>query len=72
MSEWISVDDRLPVKNMPVLVFLTVEMGLINKGLALFDNGMFRHCRYFHHKLNHTFITHWMPLPEPPKENNND
>ena len=67
MGEWISVKDRLPSNTEPVLV-----CGVRN-GIKI--------CRYWVNRdyggsLQHVFfnnnksvtVTHWMPLPEPPKE----
>lgn len=58
-SKWISVKDRLPEDDCPVLV-------TCGKGYRSFI------ARYDHvwkcWKVSHTLrITHWMPLPEPPK-----
>ena len=57
MSEWISVEDRLPEKNTSVLVST--------------DNGIVFQCLYAYDgwdlwEGNEVNITHWMPLPEPP------
>ena len=60
MSEWISVKDRLPSSDVVVLIW-SKEDG-INSGWSLGD-GRWR-IRFF---LPNT-PTHWMPLPEPPKE----
>ncbi len=58
VHEWISVKDRLPDKNTAVI--------------AATDNGIVFQCLYAYdgwdlwegHEVN---ITHWMPLPQPPK-----
>lgn len=66
MSEWISVSERLPEPN-------TLVLCVGKKG------GMFlgEPRRVFQDKTAHTYVpnarhprfaTHWMPLPEPPKE----
>ncbi len=71
MSEWISVDERLPDNYEWVLLFFSeahsdpyVEIGLFNNGKISYpsSNGV----TYEHTKL----ITHWMPLPEPPAGQN--
>lgn len=68
MSEWISVKDRLPEKSGYHLVYYAFterSEPLICK-------------RYFHEEAPDVFVhrkemTHWMPLPEPPKgERGND
>lgn len=60
--EWISVEDRLPDDAYPVLVcFGKSSTSII---IGNYVNGG------FYAKSNYplTKITHWMPLPEPPKE----
>ena len=62
MMKWISVKDRLPEDD---------EMKLI----TLWDCNSMRMAYYYEQELwicNGVdvtgFVTHWMPLPEPPKE----
>lgn len=60
-QEWISVKDRLPEVEERVLVY-SYEDG-INFGYFLgYEDGFFIDCVYPNEP------THWMPLPEPPKE----
>lgn len=66
MSEWISVKDRLPKTDDYYLIYgLNDDMRLgywstkYNKFIAFDDDG-------YDYELYH--ITHWQPLPEPPKE----
>ena len=67
MNEWISVNDRLPEKNGEYIVF--VKFNLIpDKVMTIrYEN------RYEKDKEKSWIIaglvTHWMPLPEPPKVN---
>ena len=61
--KWIPVTERLPEDWCPVLVMVReVEKPLL---------GSYRENVWFHERWNTTFIngavTHWMPLPEPPK-----
>lgn len=63
MSEWISVKDRLPMKNDRVLVYRP-EMKESDVGAVSVQFGW--NCR-----RKKTDITHWMPLPAPPGEGNN-
>lgn len=58
---WISVKDRLPEKDEYVLCFCNIGDGF----QAIFHYGKER-------KFDGTAVTHWMPLPEPPKETHND
>lgn len=74
MSEWISVDDRLPEASID-LVDVFVKPPVV--GFAMFCSRV-TNCHYsktskewYIHTANGTqtvpFVTHWMPLPEPPK-----
>lgn len=64
---WISVNDRLPEKEQKVLVFYKAigEKNRIHNDVIATNwrksNGDFIPCRDYE-------ITHWMPLPEPPKD----
>ena len=64
MSEWISVKDRMPEEGVDVLVY--GEICHNKKGIEVdfVKNGDFVACD--------EDVTHWMPLPEPPKENDAD
>lgn len=60
MSEWISVNDRLPKQGEIVIVFSCwgeYEDDDYETSIQRFDVD--------YYKAND--ITHWMPLPEPPK-----
>lgn len=69
MSEWISVKDRLPDpkvtdKNPPTV--LAVKQGMVGKIICVARwNGA-----DWIEKGKEITVTHWMPLPEPPKEEN--
>ena len=66
MSEWISVKDKLPEnidgesKNILFYDFMKEESF---KGF--YDFFYHRFCDMDHEEYK--FVTHWMPLPEPPK-----
>lgn len=72
MSEWISVEDRLPEIGDSVLVFfLWNGLGMTNvpcmesavyQGTLGFVGGGLEHFI----ELSPPNVTHWMPLPEPP------
>lgn len=53
---WISVKDRLPELFTQVLVYDAFEKNIT---LGLYGNGDWLFSKH---------ITHWMPLPDPPKE----
>ena len=59
--EWISVRDRLPEDQVEVLVATRSKNGVrnIDKGYLAIDHFIHR---------GRAEVTHWMPLPEPPKE----
>lgn len=68
-SRWIPVTERLPRSDKNVLIARSyrgkryVEIG------AIFSNGV-ACCYSDEYKINPSehLVTHWMPLPEPPKE----
>jgi len=60
MSEWINVRNKLPDEGAEVLVF--------NVYLKI-KSVIYTKKRGFHAMAP---ITHWMPLPTPPKENKHD
>ena len=57
-SSWISVEERLPEPDVPVLAVLNAR-----NGEPFVDTVMWNIC-----KVMRDGVTHWMPLPEPPKE----
>jgi hypothetical protein len=61
MSGWVSVGDQLPQPGTPVLV---VQRGGA-MAVACVEGTEWFHCDLF---LRARDVTHWMPLPEPPKE----
>jgi hypothetical protein len=58
IQEWVSVDERLPEKTGKYIVCTAKNAVYCAKYYA---NG-----KHFGTEMN-THITHWMPLPEPPK-----
>ena len=65
VQEWVSVEDRLPEPFVPVLVqmpgeepFPTVREGFISND-GIWQSAMFRR--------EPGDVTHWQPLPQPPK-----
>ena len=62
-AEWISVEDRLPDGEDPVLIFVkeTEHYGFHKEKRKVY------YCQYLAYADDYE-VTHWMPLPEPPKE----
>lgn len=66
MSEWISVKDS----PLPEDGFYLVRCETFNQSgyaVAEFDNNVFEWL-YEGDGIIDIYVTHWMPLPEPPKE----
>ncbi len=60
--EWISVEERLPEKRKWVLCLCRTG----SQDVLWRQNDGWYHDHY--HQYMSEFVTHWMPLPEPPKE----
>ena len=61
---WVSVDERLPEESTKVLaVFRSVFIGsvVVDVGLSNFTHGRFDSA------IDRCKVTHWQPLPSPPK-----
>ena len=80
MSDWISVEDRLPLESTYGLKGLEEVKVLATDGFDVcavaFQRGSgggmpWRDFDKYAEISNYS-ITHWMPLPEPPKEPKND
>lgn len=74
MTDWISVKERLPDDGVEVLACYNNIYKVLDKKIDSFEIEMLR---YFSSgigkwvdRTNYEYvgITHWMPLPEPPKE----
>ena len=64
MSEWIDVNERLPENNLnQVLVIVQDEGYEPYVTIRYYQEGMFLAAGVFREEG----VTHWMPLPEPPK-----
>lgn len=64
VQEWISVDDRLPEEKANCIVYYQHSYcdndGYWAIGMCFYDGEKFQ--------INPAYkVTHWMPLPEPPK-----
>ena len=64
VQEWISVDERLPEKGEEVLVFDTRENWT---GFAWLNPDETWTALGFDFPFDLGEVTHWMPLPQPPK-----
>lgn len=66
MSEWISVFDMLPCERGECIIFRNgnVETGYFN---GFWPDKVTPMWGYFDGS-HHFPVTHWMPLPDPPKE----
>ena len=73
VQEWISVEDKLPPHNHDVLVYrpdmamkILVDnyYGYCGEDDAEWHEGWAKYGKDIH---NNPLITHWMPLPQPPK-----
>lgn len=64
MSEWISVDDRLPAEEVDVLVFGKRGV-MIGYTVAGVFGGQW--ASFETEEATKFDVTHWMPLPELPK-----
>ena len=64
VQEWISVDDRLPEPWKQVLIYSLHDFceSAVYTGVP----GKWR-VTWNHEMLDADSVTHWMPLPEPPK-----
>lgn len=70
---WISVEDRLPEKNGIYFIYDGIEVLRAHRRAdkwtletGEYKRGMYTECFTRHDWTE--FVTHWMPLPKPPKE----
>lgn len=73
MTEWISVEDRLPPKESEA--WYNVVLTHKTRRNMIVRNGYYDgyHKRFWGFETTpHYVVTHWMPLPEPPKEAANE
>ena len=69
MTEWISVKDRLPAYDEPVLTIYCGDGGLSAMAIRFLveDVNEIFWLSYEFKKCTMKNVTHWMPLPEPPE-----
>lgn len=74
-QEWISVEDRLPENPKDVLCYYRFGRGDGDLGM-MFVGTLCYFCfdknPHWQHSETGLVVTHWMPLPEPPKGEEND
>lgn len=67
-NNWISVDDKLPEDLEKVLIVYEDSDNIL---MASYKNGLTGKDFYVYYadgrKPTHTPVTHWMPLPKPPR-----
>ena len=70
--QWISVEDRLPGRDGEYVVYGQTEAmrELLPDAEPIWICNYYKQYGFYHLELRreYGFITHWMPLPEPPKE----
>ena len=68
MSEWVSVDERLPELGVGILIYL--KSGYIGCGYRSKEQENDNLWVFYHTdmELKNDKLTHWMPLPQPPQK----
>lgn len=66
-SEWVSVEDRLPEEGIKVLVFAPDRDIIGSKLLGSYFYDSKEWTVYCFRDTIRTLVTHWQPLPNPPK-----
>ena len=77
-NEWVSVEDRLPENDAPVgrkqiTVLVCSKAKKVSVASRIYEpereyNGKVYPARWRWSKLMNNYVTHWMPLPAPPKK----
>lgn len=68
MPRWISVAERLPEKNGKYLCYVKRFGQYAGMQYYYVDVLVFQEDRFFEDGIGTERVTHWMPLPQPPKE----
>lgn len=73
LPKWISVEERLPEDNLNVLVYAIGNNENSVIAMTSYTHNMYGYniegwCSPWQYFFYEYKITHWMPLPEPPKE----
>lgn len=71
--EWISINDRLPESDQNMYHVYCKHYDQEWQMIVHYKNGKFiesihdnKDGHWIEHKILNDFVTHWMPLPEPP------
>ncbi len=73
MIGWISVKDKLPDLNIEVLLYLNNEIRIGARWDSFdFENDCDSYSWYIPEYFDTISPSHWQPLPEPPKEKENE
>lgn len=75
MDKWISVKDKLPTQNEDVLTYSVVPDEEVGEDYSPFYVGFYEggyfYSTYDYYEddayLSLPYVTHWTPLPEPPR-----
>jgi len=67
MTEWISVKDKLPEEDEMMILFYSTEGGVCSGNYEV-EEEVYYSLDYIGGAGYRKSVTHWMPLPEPPKE----
>jgi hypothetical protein len=70
--KWIKCSEKMPDIDEKIVFFINtkkycftgIEMGFLDKSIES-DELIFRSCEY---RFNSEEVTHWMPVPEPPRD----
>lgn len=66
MGEWISVKDALPESGGEYIVYDMINEKVSHDYWQVFEGFGAKFDSFWNHYGD--FVTHWMPLPEPPKK----
>ena len=67
VQEWISVNDRLPEKHDRFICTYKFNSNIEMQFVGVLDYYASDQYPHWQHESAGVIVTHWMPLPEPPK-----
>ena len=71
MNKWIKTEDQLPIDVKGVKFYGSIPLLIVSGGVVEFCEmtfGPLPEPWYKMENFHKGYITHWMPLPEPPKD----